>query len=112
MRVDYSPEFNRRLDSFYQYIRDELKSPETAVRNVNRILDQCSLLAIMPKMGIRIQTKDSRDTGMRMLIMESHVAMYRVLEESVEIVTLLDARTKEFAEVLEEIRQGIANQQS
>ena len=109
MRVEYSPEFDRRLDLFYHYIRDELKSPDTATRNVNRILDQCSLLAIMPRMGIGIQTEDGRDTGIRMLIMESHVALYRVTEECVDIVTLLDARTKEFAEVLEEIRQGIIN---
>lgn len=26
-RVEYSPEFDRRLDLFYRYIRDELKSP-------------------------------------------------------------------------------------
>ena len=109
MRVEYSPEFDRRLDSFYQYIRDELKSPDTAARNVNRILDQCSLLAIMPRMGIGIQTEDGRDTGIRMLILGSHVAIYRITEEYVDVVTLLDARTKEFAEVLEEIRQGIVN---
>ena len=109
MRVEYSPEFDRRLDSFYQYIRDELKSPDTAARNVNRILDQCSLLAIMPRMGIGIQTEDGRDTGIRMLILGSHVAIYRITEEYVDVVTLLDVRTKEFAEVLEEIRQGIVN---
>ena len=107
MRVEYSPEFDRRLDSFYISIRDELKSPDTAARNVTRILDQCSLLAIMPRMGIGIQSEDGRDTGIRMLIIGSHVAVYRITEEYVDVVTLLDARTKEFAEVLEEIRQGI-----
>ena len=109
MRVEYSPEFDRRLNLFYQYIRDELKGPDTAARNVNRILDQCSLLAIMPRMGIGIQTEDGRDTGIRMLILGSHVAIYRITEEYVDVVTLLDARTKEFAEILEEIRHGIVN---
>ena len=80
-----------------------------AVRNVNRVLDQCSLLAIMPRMGIGIQTEDGRDTGIRMLILGSHVAIYRITEEYVDVVTLLDARTKEFAEILEEIRHGIVN---
>ena len=61
----------------------------------------------MPRMGIGIQTEDGRDTGIRMLILGSHVAIYRITEEYVDVVTLLDARTKEFAEVLEEIRQGI-----
>ena len=107
MRVEYSPEFDRRLDSFYIYIRDELKSPDTAARNVTHILDQCSLLAIMPRMGIGIQSEDGRDTGIRMLIIGSHVAIYRISEEYVDVVTLLDVRTKEFAEVLEEIRQEI-----
>ena len=107
MRVEYSPEFDRRLDSFYISIRDELNSPDTAARNVTRILDQCSLLAIMPRMGIGIQSEDGRDTGIRMLIIGSHVAVYRITEEYIDVVTLLDARTKEFAEVLEEIRQGI-----
>ena len=107
MRVEYSPEFDRRLDSFYISIRDELKSPDTAARNVTRILDQCSLLAIMPRMGIGIQSEDGRDTGIRMLIIGNHVAKYRITEEYVDVVTLLDIRTKEFAEVLEEIRQGI-----
>lgn len=63
MRVEYSPEFDRRLNLFYQYIRDELKSPDTAVRNINRILDHCSLLIIMPRMGIGIQTEDGKGTG-------------------------------------------------
>ena len=44
-----------------------------------------------------------------MLILGSHAAIYRITEEYVDVVTLLDARTKEFAEVLEEIRQGIVN---
>ena len=108
MRIEYSPEFDRRLESFYQYIRDELNSPDTAVRNVNRILDQCSLLAIMPKMGIGIYTEEGRDTGMRMLIMANHVALYRITEEYIDVVTLLDARTKEFGEVMEEIRQKVS----
>lgn len=110
MRIQYSPEFDRRLDSFYSFIKDELKSPDTAVRNANRILDRCSTLAIMPMMGMGIQTEDGMDTGMRMLIMDNHVALYRITEEYVDIVTLLDARTKEFIEVLEEIRQGTFNQ--
>ena len=108
MRIEYSPEFDRRLESFYRYIRDELKSPDAAARNVNRILDQCSLLAIMPEMGIGICTEEGRDTGMRMLIMTNHAAIYRITEEYVDIVTLLDARTKEFGEVLEEIRQRMS----
>lgn len=44
-----------------------------------------------------------------MLIIGSHVAIYRITEECVDAVTLLDARTKEFSEVLEGIRQEIIN---
>ena len=66
MRIQYSPEFDRRLDAFYSYIRDELKSPQSAVTNANSILDQCSLLAIMPRMGAEIHTEDGIGTGIRM----------------------------------------------
>lgn len=40
----------------------------------------------MPKMEIGIQTEDGRDTGMKMLIMTNHVAMYRITEESLKLV--------------------------
>ena len=110
MRIQYSPEFDRRLDAFYSYIRDELKSPQSAVTNANSILDQCSLLAIMPRMGTEIHTEDGIGTGIRMLFLENHVALYRISEDFIEIVTLLDARTKEFTEILKEIRTGVFDQ--
>jgi len=109
MRIEYSPEFDRRLYAYSQYIRNELKSPDTSVISVNRILDQCSLLALMPMMGIGIQTEGGMDTGMRMLIMGDHVALYRVTGDYVDIVNLLDTRTKEFIDVLNEIRQEAMN---
>ena len=110
MRIRYSPEFDRRLDAFYSYIRDELKSPQSAVTNANSILDQCSLLAIMPRMGTEIHTEDGIGTGIRMLFLKNHVALYRISEDFIEIVTLLDARTKEFTEILKEIRTGVFDQ--
>ena len=64
----------------------------------------------MPRMGVRIQTEDGRDTGMRMLFLENQVALYRIAKEYIDIVTLLDVRTKEFAETLKEIRVGSFNQ--
>ena len=45
-----------------------------------------------------------------MLFLENHVALYRISEDFIEIVTLLDARTKEFTEILKEIRTGVFDQ--
>lgn len=106
MKLEYSPEFDRRLMAFHDYIRDELKSPETAVRNANRILDQCSLLSFMPMIGMSICTEDGRETGIRMLILEHHAVLYRICEDCVDISTLLDVRTEEFSKVIAEIRHG------
>ena len=106
MKLEYSPEFDRRLMAFHDYIWDELKSPETAVRNANRILDQCSLLSFMPMIGMSICTEDGRETGIRMLILEHHAVLYRIYEDCVDISTLLDVRTEEFSKVIAEIRHG------
>ena len=104
MKLEYSPEFDRRLKAFHDYIRDELKSPETAIRNINRILNQCSLLSFMPMIGMSICTGGGKETGIRMLILDHHAVLYRISEDFVDISTLLDTRTEEFSKVMEEIR--------
>lgn len=104
MKLVYSPEFDRRLDAFYSYIKDTLKSPETAAANANRILDQCSLLSVLPEIGRCIFTEEGRDTGIRMMILEKHAVLYQILDECVYIANLLDARTEEFLKIIDEIK--------
>lgn len=104
MEIVYSPEFDRALNDYYSYIKDQLKSPAAAARCANEILDRSEILKIAPLSGLAVFTESGKDTEIRILFSGHHAILYSIEEDAVRVSALLDMRTKESNDLLNEIR--------
>ena len=93
MFLRYTPEARNDLRELKSYIATALKNPIAAKSVTNRIVSACSILKEQPYSGADLAAKTGRDTDLRYLICDKHIAFYRVEENCVSIVRILDGRT-------------------
>ena len=79
MKLRYTPEALRDLQEIKRYIKSELHNPTAANRITKAILDGCAQLKQFPEMGVSIGAKTSYETDLRMLVVESYIALYRIV---------------------------------
>jgi toxin ParE1/3/4 len=86
MRVRWTRPASRHIEEIGEYIAK--KSPAAADRVVSRILDQVETLGDHPHIG-----RAGRVDGTRELVVSDslYIAVYRVLEDEVEVVAVLHA---------------------
>lgn len=93
MNVNYTPQARDDLRETYDYIADVLQNPAAAKQIIAKIVMSCGNLQNHPNLGFSLQDKIDRESDYRCLVCGKHIAFYRVLEEEVRIVRILDGRT-------------------
>ena len=93
MIIRYSPEALEDLRLVKEYISENLQNPIASNRIINTIVKSCSNLKYQPKIGAELSTKTGRDTDLRYIISGKYFASYRIEEEYVSVIRILDGRT-------------------
>ena len=96
MKVKYRPAAISDILDICTYITEKLKNPEAAESLKLRLLDSISLLKDNPLMGeLLVSRFDELDSKLdyRFLIVSKQLVFYRVEEEIIEVVRVLDSRT-------------------
>lgn len=93
MKIVYTPKAREDLRSIKKYIKDELLNPTAANNITNRIAKGCSNLKDNPFMGIALKSKFNIDTDIRFLIISNHLAFYKIHDNVIMIIRILDSRT-------------------
>lgn len=93
MRLVYSPKAREDLREIKEYIRDALLNPIAAENVTKKILKSCALLKDNPKLGAELSGKIDRDTDMRYLIINQHIAFYKLENDTIRVIRIRDART-------------------
>ena len=93
MKLKYTPEAISDLQETKSYISKVLHNPAAANRITRNVLDRCSQLKEYPNLGMSLGAKLDVETDLRYLICENHLAIYRIADDWVMIVRILDGRT-------------------
>ena len=95
MKVQWRPAAIADVQATLKHIKYNLKNP-SATRELNsRIFNSISLLRENPYMGALLSLKfDLNETVQyRYLIVSKQIVFYEVIENTIEIIRVLDART-------------------
>ena len=93
MKLKYTPEAIRDLQEIRDYIGKVLRNPRAAKRMIESILGQCGSLKEYPELGISIRGRLDEETDLRYLICEKYLAFYRIAEDRIQVIRVLDGRT-------------------
>ena len=77
-RIIYAPSAIYDLDEIYEYIVGKFYAPDTAERQVARIIKAAETLAVFPKM-YRVRRKN---TGARICSVDNYLIVYSVDDEN------------------------------
>ncbi len=99
MKVVFNPLFDERLENDARYVSAEY-GPKEAHEFVESVLKKCHLLGLFPYMGRTLFEEDSGiKSEFRVLTTRLHFVIYRVTDDYVEIMSLLDARLDELSDI-------------
>ena len=99
MTILYTPEARKDLINARQYSIENFFD-ETAAKNLTKkIVEKVALLAENPEMGVPLQSRVNRSTDFQLLVIDKHIAFYRVLEDKIYIIRILDTRTDYMREI-------------
>ena len=93
MIIRYTPAAIDDLVQTIEYIETVLKNPIAAKNVTNKIIQKCSILKEQPMCGISLSEKTGRDTDLRFLVCNNHLAFYRIDGNYISIIRILDGRT-------------------
>lgn len=93
MKLKYTPEAIRDLQETRDYIGKVLHNPKAAKRIIESILEQCESLKEYPNLGISFCGRLDEETDLRYLICERQLVFYRIAEDRILVVRILDGRT-------------------
>ena len=93
MKLIYSPQARVDLREIKAYIRDNLQNPTAAENVTQRILKGCALLKDNPLLAAELSGKVDRETDLRYLIINQHIAFYKVDDSVIRVIRIRDART-------------------
>ncbi len=83
--IKFSPEALKDLDEIYDYIKNDIKSPDAAANTINKILGKIDLLADAPELGTRLFFDNSLFSGYRYMVSDNYLAFYRISDDSVYV---------------------------
>ena len=99
MTILYTPEARKDLINARQYIIEKFFD-ETAAKNLTKkIVEKVALLAENPEMGVSLRSRVKRSTDLQLLVIDKHIAFYRVLDDKIYIIRILDTRTDYMKEI-------------
>jgi plasmid stabilization system protein ParE len=79
----------RDMETIYQYIAGELHSPETAMRQYNRIADLILSLEAMPERIKIMDPQPEHSSGLRRLLVDHYSAFFVIKDDNVYVVRVL-----------------------
>ncbi len=94
MKIVFSSASRQDLRNISDYISGTLKNPIAAKNVIERILRSVKRLEEQPNMGVSLQEKCAVKTDYKCLFCENHIAFYKVQNETVKIIRILDGRTE------------------
>lgn len=77
------------MEDIYNYIADQLQSPETAMGQYNRIADAIEKLNIFPKRMKIMESDLGYSMGLRQLLIDYYSAFYVIKGERVMVIRVL-----------------------
>ena len=80
MIIRYTPAARDDLVQTKEYIETVLKNPIAAKNVTNKIIQKCSILKEQPMCGISLSEKTGRDTDLRFLVCNNHLAFIALTE--------------------------------
>lgn len=87
-KIVIAPEFKQELINIYTHIAEVLLVPETAQKQINKILDQIEKLYEMPYRFPLIEKDPWHNRGLRKLIVDNYIVFYLTNEKTNEVVIL------------------------
>lgn len=93
MRLRYTPQALLDLREIDEYISVELCNPSAANHVISGILESCSKIKDQPGMGISLARKTGRETDLLYIITGMHIAFYKIEENYISVIRILDSRT-------------------
>ena len=92
MKLKYSRHAAEDLERIEEYIANELKSPQAAKNTILMLLRECGRLKDFPLLGLALQERIGRDTDYRFLIVRQYVAFYNIVDDTVWVRRIFNAR--------------------
>lgn len=80
--INFAPNAERNLEDIEEYIREN-GDPKAAEGVIDEILNVCSALQTMPRIG---KTRDELAPGVRSITSGNYVIYYRVNEQRIDIL--------------------------
>lgn len=99
MTILYTPEARHDLISIRQYILENYFDDLAAKRLTKKIVERIALLEANPEMGVSLQKRVNRETDLQLLLIDKHIAFYRVSEDEIQIIRILDTRMDYMKEI-------------
>lgn len=92
MRIEYKSVAQRDLLETKNYIETVLKNSAAAQKLTASILRSVSRLASHPNMGAKLSSRFDVETDIRFLVVAKQIVFYRVMEEKIVILRIIDGR--------------------
>ena len=93
MILKYTPAARDDLNNTKNYIENILKNPIAARNTTSKIVKKCSILKEQPMCGMSLSEKASIKTDLRILVCDNYLVFYRIQENYISIIRILDGRT-------------------
>ena len=93
MRLEFAPEALEDIQETKHYIATVLKNRSAASRVAKMIVHNCKQLKDQPYLGMAVEARTGYTSDMRYLICESWLVFYRLQNDTVQIVRVIDCRT-------------------
>lgn len=85
-KVVLTPQFKQEFRDIYAYIAEVLLVPETAKKQVSRILEQIEKLNEMPNKFALVEKEPWRSRGLRKLVVDNYIVFYMQNERTNEVI--------------------------
>ena len=92
MKLQYLPAARQGIQETRDYISNVLKNPTAAQKFVATMLRAVSLLKENPHMGTPLNSRFAVETDLRYLVVYKHLVFYRVTEDQILVVHVIDGR--------------------
>jgi toxin ParE1/3/4 len=77
------------MEDIYNYIVNQLQSPETAMGQYNRIAEAIETLGTFPERVKLMESKEERELGLRQLYIDNFSVFYHIREDRVIVTNVL-----------------------
>lgn len=87
-KVKLSPEFKQEVRELYSYVANALLVPETALKQVDKILNAVESLAEMPQRHPLYEREPWKTRGLRKLVIDNFIVFYLTNEKTKDVAVL------------------------